>query len=263
MADEALWSGSMPQEYDAGLGEVKFRPCARSTAQRVAGLLPGGGRVLEVAAGTGLVTAELVALPGVEVTATDLNPAMVEHGRRQVPGARWRQADAMALPETDGAYDAVVCQFGVMFFPDRVAALAEVRRVLRPGGVAVVTSWDAVEHDEVTYALVQALAEVLPDDPPTFPVRIPHGYCDPVRFTADLEAAGLQDVQLRTVETTGTAPDAATVVRGFLAGTPLGAEVSGRVDVEALLGPMTRRLGEGPVTGRLRFLEAVAVRPPG
>ncbi len=265
-AQDAVWSGSMPQEYDDGLGDVLFRPPARHTAERLAALLPGGGRVLELAAGTGIVTAELVRLPGVEVTATDLNPGMVAYGAARVPAATWRAADALALDEADGAYDAVVCQFGVMFFPDRVRGMAEARRVLRPGGVLVVTSWDAVrDSNDVTRALVEALEEVLPDDPPDFPVRVPHGYCDPARLAADLQAAGLRDVEVRVVERTGGARSADVLARGFTRGTPLRAELAARGDLDALqaalAGALRRRLGDGPVSGRLRWLEAVAGAP--
>jgi ubiquinone/menaquinone biosynthesis C-methylase UbiE len=88
---------------------------------------------LELAAGTGVLTGELVAtLPAAEVMATDVNPAMVSLGSQRVPAARWEPADAMRLPYPDAQFDLVMCQSGVMSFPDRPAAFAEARRVLRP-----------------------------------------------------------------------------------------------------------------------------------
>lgn len=126
MADEAQarWVGSMPEAYERWLGPTVFRPFAVDLAGRVAARRPG--RVLELAAGTGVLTRELLAAdPHCDLTATDLNSAMVEFGRRRAPAALWRQADATDLPFDAGRFDAVVCQFGVMFFPDKPAAFAE------------------------------------------------------------------------------------------------------------------------------------------
>src|SRR5690242_16192568 len=113
---DRLWAGSMPHAYERWLAPAVFRPFAVDLAGRAAGLAPH--RVLEIAAGTGVLTRELVAaLPAAQVTATDLNAAMVEFGSRQVPLAAWRQADALSLPFEDQRFDLIVCQFGVMFFP--------------------------------------------------------------------------------------------------------------------------------------------------
>ena len=123
---DRLWVGSMPEAYNRWLAPAVFRPFARDLARRAARLAPG--RILEIAAGTGVLTNELVtALPMAEVTATDLNAAMVEFGSRQAPGAEWRQADALDLPFKNDQFDLVACQFGVMFFPDKLAAFAEVQ----------------------------------------------------------------------------------------------------------------------------------------
>jgi SAM-dependent methyltransferase len=140
---DRLWVGSMPEAYDRWLAPSVFRPFAQHLARRAARLAPR--QVLEIAAGTGVLTSELIkALPGADVTATDLNAAMVEFGSRQAPGAEWRQADALGLPFDDDRFDLVACQFGVMFFPDKPAAFAEVRRVLAPGGALLLTTWGDV-----------------------------------------------------------------------------------------------------------------------
>src|SRR3954464_9469223 len=91
----------------------------------------------------------------------------------------WRQADAMQLPFEDAAFDAVVCQFGAMFFPEKTKAFSEVRRVLRPGGVFVFNVWDHIEENEFAATIMIALASVFPNDPPRFMARTPHGYCEP------------------------------------------------------------------------------------
>ena len=123
----------MPEVYDRLLGPAFFHPFAVEVARRSAGL--ASRDVLELAAGTGVATRELVAaLPDASVTATDLNRAMVAWGAHAVPQARWAVADAQRLPFVPGRFDLVVCQFGVMFFPDRPAAFAQARRVLRRAG---------------------------------------------------------------------------------------------------------------------------------
>src|SRR6185503_7079387 len=130
-----VFAGSIPRLYDTYLVPLIFEPYATDLANRLRSRPLS--RVLEIAAGTGVVTRALAsALPGsVAIVATDLNQAMLDHAaavgtKRAV---EWRQADAMQMPFGDAMFDAVVCQFGVMFFPDRGKAMAEIRRVLAPG----------------------------------------------------------------------------------------------------------------------------------
>ncbi len=260
---DSVWVGSMPDAYDRGLGEAVFRPFAREVATRAAAHRPS--RVLELAAGTGILTRELVAaLPGAHVTATDLNAAMVAHGAAAVPGAVWEQADAQRPPYRDGSFDLVACQFGVMFLPDRPAAFAQVRRMLVPGGRLLATSWDALEHHGFEVPLMRVLEAMFPDDPPTFLARIPHGYADVETIAADVRAGGLDPVVVETVELVGHADSAAQVALGYCTGTPVRAEIAARGDVAtvaaAVAAELTALLGEGPVEGRMRAHVVEAVR---
>jgi SAM-dependent methyltransferase len=261
MDTDARWLDSMPGIYDDRLGPALFAPFAEDMARRVAGLAPG--HVLETAAGTGVLTrAVRAAVPGAEIVATDLNGAMVDWAAARTPGVRWQQADAQALPLPDAAVDVVVCQFGVMFFPDRPAAFAEAARVLVPGGTLVFSVWDTIEHCAFAAALVDALAAVLPERTPDFVARVPHGYADPGRITADLAAAGLAPQQVDTVRLTGSAPSARALAEGFCLGTPLRFALADRGPLPQLTGvvaeEMTARLGEGPVTGPLTALVVTA-----
>ena len=244
---DSSWVADMPAAYDEHLGPVLFAPYAAHLAARVAALRPSA--VLELAAGTGRLTAELVAaLPSARVEATDLNDAMVAFGRSRVPGATWSRADATALPFPDDAFDVVACQFGVMFFPDRVAALREAARVLAPGGSLLVSAWDRLEADR----LVAVLERVFPDDPPTFVVRVPHGYADPALLHAGAEAAGLVDVVVETVGLSSTTPSARDFATGVCTGSPLRAGLVERGDLaqatQRIGDEMAVMLGEGPVT---------------
>src|SRR4051794_13146782 len=244
----------MSEAYDEYLVPAVFQPYADDLAARVVRHRPRD--VLELAAGTGVLTRALTtSLPEARVTATDLNVAMVDVGSAHVPAATWRQADAMKLPFGDASADLVACQFGVMFFPDRPVAYADVARVLRPGGHFLFNCWGPLATHDVEAAVIAALAESLPDDPPTFLARVPHGYHDADRVAADLTTAGFGGVQIETVELDCTASSAADLARGYCRGTPLRAEIEARGDLEtttrALEVALEREFGSGPVVGRM------------
>jgi SAM-dependent methyltransferase len=254
MTSDASWLESMPAVYDRCLGPVLFAPFAPILAAAVADLAPR--RVLELAAGTGIATAALVAaLPAADVTATDLNPAMTMLGAQRVPGATWIAADAQHLQFGDASFDVVASQFGVMFFPDKAAAFAETARVLEPGGATVFAVWDRVEASAFPAALVDSLAVVLPDDPPGFVVRTPHGYSDPAEIEADLAAGGLHLETIERLVVQARAPSARTLAEGFCLGTPLRFELEKRGSLElfteAIARDMTTRLGSGEIDGEL------------
>lgn len=209
--------------------------------------------MLEIAAGTGVGTAELLAAwPEAEVTATDLNPAMVAVGRDRVPAATWQSADALQLPFPDGEFDLVVCQFGVMFFPDRRAAYSEFSRVLAPTGHILFNTWDTIDTHGFARVLVDVLDRAFPGDVPAFLTTVPHGYSDTAVVEDDLRAARCEVESLETVTLVGHAASAADVATGFCSGTPLRGEIEARGDLSAttrsVASEMTARLGEGPVS---------------
>lgn len=263
---ERLWVGSMPEAYDRWLGPTVFQPFAADLARRVAAGRPR--RVLELAAGTGILTRELLAaLDGADVTATDLNQAMVDYGGGRAPGATWRQADALALPFDDGQFDAAVCQFGVMFFPDKPAGYGEARRVLVPGGSLFFNTWASLDTHEFAVALMAGLERAFPDDPPTFIGAIPHGYADVDAVVADLRRGGLEVRSRETVTLEGRAASAADIATGFCTGTPLRPAIEARADLAATVDVVTRemesRLGAGEVKGRMtaHVIEATPAKP--
>ena len=146
--------------------------------------------VLEVAAGTGVVTRAMSSrlTPEVAITATDLNQPMIDYAAALGTDkpVTWRQGDALDLPFDDGEFDSVICQFGAMFFPDRVKAYREFYRVLRPDGALVFNVWDRIEDNEFADGVTNALAAFFPHDPPRFLARTPHGYHDTEIVFADL-----------------------------------------------------------------------------
>jgi SAM-dependent methyltransferase len=257
------WVGSMPEIYDRCLGDAVFRPFAEDLARRAARLRPSN--VLEVAAGTGVVTAELLAAsPETDVTATDLNPAMVEAGRARVPRAVWQTADASDLPFPDEAFDLVVCQFGVMFFPDRTAAYSEFSRVLVPSGRILLNTWDTIDTHGFGRPLIDGLERAFPGDVPPFLSTVPHGYANTEIVVRDLQGAGCEVDSAETVTLQGHAASAADVATGFCTGTPLRGEIEARGDLSEttrlVSSEMTARLGEGFVSAAMTA-HVVQARP--
>lgn len=225
-ATDSVFAGSIPALYHDHLGPMLFEPYAQDLARRAAMLQPR--RILETAAGTGIVTEALVrALPDAEIVATDLNQAMLDvaAGRIASPRVEFRQADAQALPFADAGFDLLVCQFGVMFFPERIGAYREALRVLAPGGSFLFSVWDSLDQNPVSKAVAETVAGLFPDDPPSFLSRTPFGYHDQARIDADLRAAGFAEIGIETVRlrsAVGSAHDAAI---GLTHGSPLRAEI--------------------------------------
>ncbi len=245
-----------------------FTPYAKDLAKRLSGLTAGS--VLETAAGTGRVTQELAqSLPAeVELTATDLNQAMVDFAQAK-PGLKrvaWRQADATQLPFGDARFDAVVCQFGVMFFPDRVAGYREARRVLKAGGRFVFNVWDSLAHNPVSAAVNDSMTELFSADPPRFLARTPHGYHDVATVRADLARAGFSDISLETVKLPCRAASHRDPAIGFCQGSPMRGEIEARkpggveATTEAAAAAIARRFGAGPIDSTMQAHVFIAVR---
>ncbi|MGE0094549.1 MAG: class I SAM-dependent methyltransferase [Alphaproteobacteria bacterium] len=265
-ATDKLFSGSIPEIYDRLLVPLIFEPYALDLARRLAEIGPLA--VLEIAAGTGVLTRAIAArLPAhARVVATDISPPMLDRAKaRQAQDGRiaWRQADALALPFDDQGFDAVVCQFGAMFIPDKVQGYGEARRVLKPDGRFLLNVWDRIAENEFADIVTEALAARFPHDPPRFMARIPHGYHNQAQIRAELGDAGFADISIDAVEHTsrGSARDVAIA---YCQGTPLRTEIEAR-DASALedatahaAEALARRFGNGVIEGRIRALVVTA-----
>ncbi len=258
-ATDKQFTGSIPEIYDRFFVPLIFEPYAVDIARRLAALRPR--RILEVAAGTGVVTrAVAAALPEAEIVATDLNEPMIDHAKsRQTAGrVEWRTADALALPFADASFDAVVCQFGMMFFPDKVKGYGEARRVLKDGGNYIFNVWDKIEANEFVDVTMRALAEVFPHNPPQFMQRTPHGFHDNDVIRADLKNAGFNTATIEPVEMVSRAESAKAAVIAYCQGSPLKPEIEerGAPGLEAAMAKATeavaRRFGPGPIEGKIR-----------
>jgi len=264
---DTVFAGSIPQFYDQKLGELLFAPYAADMAMRMRSL--AAGRLLETAAGTGIVTRQLAAhLPAsVEIVATDLNQPMLDYAAtRQGSDSRieWRQPDALDLPFEDASFDVVCCQFGAMFFPNRVAGYVEARRVLRPGGRFVFNVWDRIEENAFADDVTNAVAAVFPHDPPRFLARTPHGYHDVALIREDLSRAGFADIEIETREEVSRAPSARDAATAYCQGTPLRNEIEARdasllqLATDRATQAIASRHGNGPVAGKIQAHVIVA-----
>jgi len=260
------FSGSIPELYDQFMGPMLFEPFAIDMARRFEGF---DGALLETAAGTGRVTRQLAkAAPRSAITATDLSEAMLGRAAAVVdaPNIVWRQADALALPFANASFDAVVCQFGAMFFPDKTAGYAEARRVLKDGGRFVFSVWDDLAANDVSQIAEDAVTALFPNDPPLFFARGPFAHHDRDVIRRNVLDAGFASVEIETVRLPTPAPSARDAAFALVAGTPMRGLIEARdptgLDeaVNAAARALAAHFGEGPFTGTGQAVVIVAGR---
>jgi SAM-dependent methyltransferase len=258
---DLIFTGSIPKLYEMYFVPLVFEPYAADLARRLAPRVLS--RVLETAAGTGVVTRALAStLPAsVSIVATDLNQPMLDMAA-EVGTARpveWRQADAMELPFDDETFDAVICQFGVMFFPDKAKAFSEAHRVIRPGGIFVFNVWDRIEENEFVDTVTTSLESLFPQNPPRYHARIPHGYYDRATIERDLAAGRFTgSPEFTTVAARSQARSPRVPAIAYCQGTPLRSEIEAR-DPSRLgdatvvaMKAIAQRFGPGAVEGKIQ-----------
>jgi ubiquinone/menaquinone biosynthesis C-methylase UbiE len=264
---DKVFAGSIPKFYDTLMVPLIFEVYAAHLAELVAAFSPDA--VLETAAGSGAVTRALAPRLKTEVryVVTDLSQPMLDYAaaRQGVDGRiEWRRADALALPFEAASFDVVCCQFGAMFFPNRVAGYAEARRVLRAGGSFVFNVWDRIEENAFADEVTNAVASVFPHDPPRFLARTPHGYHDVTRIREDLLLAGFTDVKIETRAEVSRSPTALDVATAYCQGTPLRGEIEARdarllqIATDRAAQAIYDRHGDGVVAGKIQAHVIVA-----
>jgi ubiquinone/menaquinone biosynthesis C-methylase UbiE len=264
----AAFVGSIPEHYDSGLGPMIFVDFARDIAERVAAHRPA--RVLETAAGTGIVSRRLRDLlpPTTRLTVTDLNPPMLEWARAKFRADKpieFQPADATSLPFGAGAFDAVVCQFGVMFYPDKDKSYREAFRVLAAGGHYHFSVWDSHRHNAFGRIAHETIGSFFAADPPGF-YQAPFGYhaIDPIKDA--LHVAGFADISVNVVTLEKEISDAAAFARGLVFGNPVIDQIKqrGGVSPETVCAKVTdalaREFGRDPGRMRLQAIVFEAAR---
>ncbi len=267
--NSAAFVGSIPDFYDRGLGPVLFTDYAMHMAELVAAAGPQS--VLETAAGTGIVTQALRdRLPrSTPITATDLNPPMLEVARGKLgaeQGVELQTADAQQLPFPPAAFDAVVCQFGIMFYPDRPTSFAEAFRVLKPGGRYLFSVWDSHRFNGFARIADELVKRTFPQDPPAFyAVPFSCAAIDPIKeMVLD---AGFSDLQIEVCTLRKMVADLDLFSQGMIFGNPLLDQIKARGEPspEAMQGELlellTREFGSGPAVIPLQTIFYSARKP--
>lgn len=248
------FGGSVPAVYDRLLVPLIFEAYAADLARRAAARAPEA--VVETAAGSGVVTRALARAlgPGARITASDLNPAMLAEARKRQDGdgrIDWVEADAQALPFADAAFDVALCQFGVMFYPDRVQGFREAHRVLRDDGAFLFNIWDGLDANGLAGTVDRAMRRLFRADPPLFLSRTPYAFGDPNRIGRDLREAGFEDVTIMVDERISRAPTALAAATAFCQGTPLRGDIERRGDLEETTARAATALAEAWGNGRV------------
>lgn len=258
---DKVFTGSIPKLYETYLVPLIFEPYAEDLANRLNSKTLSC--VLETAAGTGAVTRALASRlsENVSIVASDLNQAMLNQAMSigtQRP-VEWRQADALSLPFPNGVFDAVVCQFGAMFFPDKAKAFSEALRVLRSGGIFIFSVWDRITENEFADTVTTALEAIFPADPPRFLERTPHGYYDQLTIERDLADGGFRNpAHIVTVTARSRAQSPHVPAIAYCQGTPLRNEIEARgasrllEATEAAAKAIERQFGRESVDGKIQ-----------
>jgi ubiquinone/menaquinone biosynthesis C-methylase UbiE len=260
VATDTVFAGSIPEIYDTLLVPMIFEPYAADLADRVKKLAPVN--ILETAAGTGALTRVMAAKLGADahIVATDLNQPMLDRAASRMTGDKrilLQHADATSLHLEDAFFDVVVCQFGAMFFPDKLTAYKEARRVLKPGGTFLFNVWAGIADNAFAQVLDRVFAELYPANPTSFLARVPHGYHDAALIEATLRQAGFKSVHMETVDHIARAASARDVAMAYCQGTPLQNEIEQRGEpglakvTELVSEALARTFGHGEIEGEI------------
>lgn len=260
---DTAFVGNIPRMYDDLLVPIFFEEPARSVAAVIGAIAPVG--ILEVACGTGALTRELLAATRAHITATDLNAPMLVAAQARTRDDRitWDVANALDLQFPDAAFDVVTCQFGAMFFPDRVQGYREARRVLEPAGSYVFTVWDDIGANAIDDVVTEALRAEAGAVPLDFLARTPHGHAQDDVLVSELREAGFTDIAIRHVDGISRT-DARSGAVAICEGTPLRGEIERHPTMtleratELAAGALHQRFGAGVFEAPMRWVEIVA-----
>ncbi len=253
---ENFFTGSVPRNYDTFMGPVLLNPYAQDLVSRVKA--KGPLAILELAAGTGRVTKPLLAaMPEANITATDISEDMMEIGKEQITSAqvKWQNVNMMEIPYPDNEFDLVICQFGLIFVPDKAKAVAEMRRVLKPGGQLLFNTWGNMEENPVWHISLQLFRQTfgempMPKDmsPFSLPVITP--------VVALMTEAGFTDASGTEVRKITEVESAAIVAKGFLMTQPSLREKKELYDemYRKLVKELGEKLGDSPLRSPLLAL---------
>lgn len=259
MADEyTSFTGSVPEKYDKYLGPFLFEHFAAVLADKLIQYKPS--KILDIACGTGIVTKKIAEiLPEARVIGLDLNPDMIEYGKKTIGGKfpiEWKVSDAENLPFDNETLDAVTCQFGIMFFPDKVRVINEVMRVLKPNGIFIFNTWDSLQKNDIMKIADEVMGRIFSDNPPDF-YKIPFSFYDTKEIHELLSQLCFKDINIEYVTCKAEYESAESLMVGIVEGTPVIGQINER---DPLMVPVIRsemeievktKFGDSPVRANL------------
>lgn len=252
------FAGTIPQNYERYLGPFLFEPYAIDLVSRLKDKKYPA--ILELACGTGRVTAHLSkSVKYDSLTATDLNPDMIEVAKKIVSDDRikWMAADALYLPFPDESFDLVVCQFGIMFFPDKVKGIKEAYRVLKQGGKLLFNTWDKIENNPPIHLGSSIIESYFGDDPPIF-YQVPFSMHNEKELESITSEAGFRNIKISLVKKETSSSSVAGLATGLVEGNPV--YLSIREKDPNLIEPikehireeLVKKFGENPLKSQLQ-----------
>jgi len=260
-----VFAGSIPENYNQYLVPLLFDAYGADMVKKLE--VPALGSVLELACGTGAVTKYLrdALVDSIRLVATDLNPGMLEIAQSSLSdsnGIEFQVADGTSLPFEETSFDSVVCQFGVMFFPDKYQGFAEAARVLKPGGRLHFSVWDSLKHNALSKLVHETATDLSPEI--SF-MATPFSYCDISDIKATLESAGFRGMEISVQPRESEARSVDDVVMGLVAGSPLAAELENRGLMgegrDAVESALISKYGDGPISAPMQAVVFIAEKP--
>ncbi len=226
--------GSIPYHYDKDLGPIIFEDYAQDLANRVS--VDDGGKVLEIAAGTGILTKALRdrLAQDIDLVVTDLNLPMLEFAMSKFNDPTnmiFQTEDATKLSFQPGTFDAIVSQFSIMFFPDKLESLKEARRVLKAGGEYIFNVWDSLEHNHIARTVNEIIIGLYPNNPIKF-YEVAYGTYQIDVIKNLLEQAGFKNIKIDTVQKFSQVEKAQDVATAFILGNPVSLQIQERGKIE-------------------------------
>jgi ubiquinone/menaquinone biosynthesis C-methylase UbiE len=219
--DSIKFAGSIAENYEKYLTSVFFTEPAKDIISRVP---KDTVSILELACGTGMVTRMLrEKFPEAKITATDINPDMLKVAKEKLEGKsgiEWAEVNAEEIPYGDNTFDCVICQYGIMFVPDKQKMVGEAFRVLKPGGTFLFNTWDSLEKVTIAGITNGVIKDFFKDDPPAF-YSIPFSMYNPSEMEGYMKTAGFNNISVDNVKLEGTSPSAEDAAIGFSEGNPI------------------------------------------
>lgn len=267
METNIAFSGTIPETYDKYLGPLLFEPYAKDIIERIK--KKKFLNVLELACGTGRVTQYLrdILPADARIVATDINPDMLNIAQNKITGKNieWKEADMQNIPFKDSEFDLVICQFGIMFVPDKEKAYSEIYRVLKKDGMFLFNTWNKLEKNRLLFSADEIINDYFKDNPVLF-YQIPFSYFKIDEIEKHLTEAGFSSFQITELETEGLSDSVSDATTGMVEGNPVLSAINEKdpklipVIKEKLSNVLSEKFGDNPLRCPMHAIVCEAIK---